>query len=155
MAGCVNPLVLGVAIVTSTCAWANAPARHHHSSTVATSSPIRHQPAVIHRQATVQVLAPVVALPYVNVRPVFTTNTALPRAAPPAANTLYVVTPPPNARVALADETPVSPRIWNFSRVESIVALAGHHDTRQYCPDTRRYHPDVQTCASPWLKVIP
>ncbi len=26
---------------------------------------------------------------------------------------------------------------------------------RSYCPDTRKYYPDVKTCASAWLKVVP
>jgi hypothetical protein len=26
---------------------------------------------------------------------------------------------------------------------------------RYYCADTRQYYPDVQTCASPWMKVVP
>jgi hypothetical protein len=24
-----------------------------------------------------------------------------------------------------------------------------------YCPDTSKYYPDVNTCASAWLKVVP
>lgn len=26
---------------------------------------------------------------------------------------------------------------------------------RYYCPDSRAYYPDVTTCPSPWLKVVP
>jgi hypothetical protein len=44
---------------------------------------------------------------------------------------------------------------WNWTPVESVVALAGHSEVRYYCPDTREYYPTVEVCPSPWLKVVP
>lgn len=44
---------------------------------------------------------------------------------------------------------------WTWTPVTSIAALAGRGRLRQYCPDTRTYYPQVETCPSPWLKAVP
>ena len=100
--------------------------------------------------------------PPVAIRPIITTYVA-PRPVYSAARVVAV--PSPYYMVVDSGYTgtdlayPAEPN-WNWTPVESIAALAGRavadrSDVRFYCPDTREYYPLVETCPSPWLKVIP
>ena len=70
----------------------------------------------------------------------------------------------PPAQVIVSEPGTEFPPNWTWTRVDSIAALVPRTDPsatplppqlRYYCTDTREYFPTVETCVSPWLKVIP
>jgi len=166
MIGLARLLFLAAALAASACAAANpagahAPAGvaspswriapHHHAHAQAAHSPrvaprgaIRHSPAR-HAVVILPVALPAVT-PYVVVTP-----PAYPSAPAAAATESYEVA----ARPAHSGAGYARPQGWNWTPVESIVPLAGRGEVRHYCPDLREYYPAVETCPSPWLKVVP
>ena len=158
MAGFPFLLVLGTALT--------AVAYPLHAATLARHAPVGHAATYsTHR-------TPSAAPHYTHVHP---QNTFAVRAAPSVGPvitshvprlvhvpTRYIASAPPPIYFVPPSYPPPVPayayapsRAWNFTPVESIVALAGRQDVRLYCPDTRLYYPDTQVCPSPWLKVIP
>jgi hypothetical protein len=54
----------------------------------------------------------------------------------------YYYAPPPYVPPAYVEEPPVS-------------YIEQSDQVLYYCPDSRAYYPNVATCPSPWLKVVP
>ena len=63
--------------------------------------------------------------------------------------------PPAPAPGLAAFASPVYTQRWNWTSVDSIAALSGRQDVGYFCPDSRKYYPEVKTCPSDWLKVVP
>ena len=166
------------AMAASAAAWAHPEARRAHSAPsparAAVFAPQHRSPhvtpqaAIYHtyaphppRFASPPVLHPPIRPPVI-VRPIIATYVP-PR--PVYSAPRVVAVPSPYYAVVGAGYTgtdlayPAEPN-WNWTPVESIAALAGRgvaerSDVRYYCPDSREYYPQAQTCPSPWLKVIP
>ena len=75
----------------------------------------------------------------------------------------YVAAAQPVREIAATPSAGFPPD-WDWRPVESFAALAPRANSdsavpdqqfRYYCPDTREFHPSVETCDSSWLKVIP
>ncbi len=158
MAGFPFLLVLGSALAAAAIPQAQAQSRAAFAGFAASSAP-RHASPAIHHGAFVRAPLSVAIRPAVSVRPLIGYYPVAPRPFPApsryyaAPGSLYYIAPYPADAAAYA--YPATPQSWNFTPVDSIVALAGNHEIRQYCPDTRQYYPDTQTCPSPWLRVIP
>ncbi len=91
------------------------------------------------------------------VLPVVTTYVVIPAPVPSSAPVVaapypYDVAPPAYAGDELGH---ARTRNWNWTPVESVVALAGGGKLRSYCTELGAYYPEVEACPSPWLKVLP
>ena len=126
------------------------PANHH-----AYAPPPRPAPPAVMHYGYVR--------PPVSVRPIITTYIPPPRPVLYAPRVVTVESPyyvyVGSGYTGTNIAYPAEPN-WNWTPVESVAALAGHgvaerSDVRYYCPDAREYYPAVETCPSPWLKVVP
>ena len=108
-----------------------------------------------HRRATAtaagNAIVPARNLPPILLTPGFSYQPVYPSAPVAAAPESYEVA----AQPAFAGAGYARPQDWNWTPVESVVPLAGRGKVRHYCPELREYYPAVETCPSPWLKVVP
>jgi len=157
------------AMIASAPAWAHANDRRGHAAPAAPHSP-RMAPAAMHHYTPsaphVSHVAPQYRPAYFPprpvIRPAYTAYAPLPRMATVSR---VVVVPSPYYVAVSSYYNPgaagysAASSGWGWTPVDSVVGLAGQQqvqqDVRFYCPDYRAYYPEVQTCPSEWLKVIP
>ena len=154
-----NALYLAVVVAAAVPVWAHAEARHTHAGAaavrVAYASPHHHQTQGLRPMRSVpRAVVHPAARPVM--RPVITSYGPRPAYFAPR----VVVVPAPYYVFADTGYGAATPAFqpepaWNWTPVASVASLAGRGEVRLYCPDTRTYYPQVETCPSPWLKVIP
>lgn len=93
------------------------------------------------------------------VRPVYATYRTYAYAPPPVYTATRVASVPVPYYVAVpaygGGLAYSAPQSWGWSPVGSVVPLAGRGELRYYCPDFRVFYPQVESCPTPWLKVLP
>lgn len=140
-----------IAAIAWSCAMAGAPRSRPAGAAMPThraAAPSAHHGRhAAPRPAVVVQYVPVVRMPTPHAG-------SSPRPAAPVSAPYFVVSGSPPAREIMTFTEAEPPRNWNWTRVDSVVALVPRK-VRYTCPDSREVFPAVGLCASPWLEILP